>query len=449
MKQWIGLVSLLGCVACGSDSNPGDASPVAETSMMKGDVVLITISGLRRDHVGAYGYYRDTTPVLDELAAGALVFDNASTPIPATVPGHSALFTGRHPLETGVMANRKFDAPAAAVGELFLAQAMAKAGYETVAFVGAAGLGRGRGVDSGFDRVEGPETGKRRAYVTTNAALAWLRGRRSEAPFFMWLHYADVLAPYEPPAEHSFLFQGGRELTTHLEEIGVADPRSGDVRKAHGGYDGELHYVDSEIGRFLAELHLDTDWESLNLIVTSDHGTGLGQRSFLRTGRLFEEHLEIPLIWKTSRKAGIVPGRRDAWMDLCDLAPSLAALLGLEFETGRVGRDVLAPGFERDQLVALRSLYGKNMPWGNAVKLVLRRPDWKLHLESGRSPRLFRLADDPRELSEISGTEAERVQELVDALRAEVARLSAGPALLDEDVEPRERGMLKELGFAR
>ena len=158
---------LCGLLACGSTEPPA-ALP---------NLVVVTLDTTRADHLGLYGYFRDTSPRLDAFAADAVVFDRALAPMATTLATHFSLFTGTHPLVHGVLANgmgngRRY------VGSPRLRSLAARGlevGYDTAAFVSAMALSEGTGIERGFERFDEPAGASRRyASHTTNAALRWL-----------------------------------------------------------------------------------------------------------------------------------------------------------------------------------------------------------------------------------------------------------------------------------
>lgn len=221
------------------------------------NLVVITLDTTRRDRLGCYGHSGGLTPNLDALAARGALFEQAVTPVPITLPAHATLFTGEDPQIHGVRNNTTFRLPEEA---RTLAEVLAERGYATGATLGAAPVEAGFGLEQGFGSydddfpVQGTlRTGKRLerpAAAVTAAGLDWITEHAGE-PFFHWLHYFDPHHPYEPPAPFD---------TRH--------------RLA---YDGEIAYMDEQIGRLVEGLErlevLDRTW----LLCVADHGESLGE----------------------------------------------------------------------------------------------------------------------------------------------------------------------------
>jgi len=273
-------------------------------------VLLITIDTLRADAVSAWGRESGTTPRLDALAASGLRFDAATTVTPLTLPAHASLLTGWRPARVGLTVNG-LGRPALPVATL--AERLARAGYATAAFVSSAVLDRRHGLDAGFQRYDdelaqpgGPAVAlERPADATVDRALAWDGwGRES---FFAWVHLFDPHAPYAAP--------GGRE---------------GQDRAA---YLDEVRFADAQVGRLLDEVGRRASGPVL-VVVTSDHGEGLGEHGEETHGLLLNEStLHVPLIvgWLSTPEGAWPPAaavRHDA-VSVLDVTPTLLELIGL------------------------------------------------------------------------------------------------------------------------
>jgi hypothetical protein len=236
------------------------------------NIVFITIDTLRGDRLGCTGHAAARTPVLDRLAKGGVLFDNCIVTAPITLPSHASMMTGLYPFEMGIRDNRPDTlAPEADT----LAEALKQRGYTTLAVVSGEPLAPGCGLEQGFDRylfrpkrrsgtallLEAP------ADATTELAMEALS---SGQPFFLWVHYFDPHHPYEPPVAHD-------------------DP-----------YDGEITFVDQQIGRLLNHLKTEGMLDSTWIAVTSDHGEGLGDHGEpTHAFFLYDTTVKVPLIVKS------------------------------------------------------------------------------------------------------------------------------------------------------
>jgi arylsulfatase A-like enzyme len=413
------LALVAGCRADPRGSLPA-TSPAGPPS-----IILVSIDTLRADHVGAYGAKTGATPNLDALAADGVLFENALTPVPITLPAHASMLTGLLPHRHGVRDNGLYRLPADVPT---LAAALAAAGYDTAAVVGAAVLDREYGLDRGFstydDRVGGPgglTIPERPATAVTDAALAAAAGLRP--PFFLFVHYYDPHAAYNPPPPWSERFAG------HL-------------------YDGEVAYADAEVGRLRRELVGRGLGGDVIFALASDHGEGLGEHGEATHGPfLYQTTLHVPLVvaapgrWPAGRRVkGLV--------SIIDLAPTLLTLAGRPVPPGLDGRDI-GPS-ARGEAVAERRLplesefaldsYG----WAPLVGLT----DGVLKWIGAPEQELYDLAADPRELSNLVVRRPEDARRLAGFWRKTVTedRRSLPPA--GSEAEDAERlARLRALGY--
>lgn len=257
---------------CGCVSNAPVRSP---------NIVLITIDTLRADRLGAYRYFRDTSPVLDALAEESIVFERCIAPIATTYPSHLSLLTSTYPHETGAVAN------AGAGGAPFvptphlrsLAQLLSESGYQTAAFVSAAPLKSFSGIDAGFDVFDEPEPRTRPAEETNARVFEWLEAR-GEAPSFLWVHYFEPHSPYQPPEPLDKKFRPDDELRSYLTERDFQPVYRAGTLPVHvnSRYDGEVRQADQQVGLLLDALRSEPEiWNHTIVIVLGDHGEGLGQ----------------------------------------------------------------------------------------------------------------------------------------------------------------------------
>src|SRR5438093_962594 len=211
--------------------------PPGDVAAGRPNVLLVTIDTLRADHLGCYGHAAAATATLAAVAAGGGSFATAIADVPLTGPSHASILTGRTPLGHGFRDNGGYVIPAEAKTA---ADDFRQAGYRTAAFVSGFPLDRRFGFDRGFDAYDDhlPKGNdpRRTPYVerfadgTTDAALRWLAGPATgTSPFFLWVHYYDPHAPYEPPGPLGERFRGSP-------------------------YDGEIAFVDSQLARLLGAL---------------------------------------------------------------------------------------------------------------------------------------------------------------------------------------------------
>jgi arylsulfatase A-like enzyme len=241
-----------------SCSRPGPSAPPRRV-LRPLNLVLVTIDTLRADRLGCYGYTKIETPNLDALAARGVLFENAVASAPLTPPSHASMFTGQYPYLHGVRNTGGFVLQSSSTT---LAEILQEQGWDTAAFVGASVLKKLFGFHQGFtvydDQMPRPDASRqsreypeRPAGEVVNRALRWLEAQ-SGKPFFLWVHVFDPHLPYEPP---------------------------GEFRQKYSGrpYDGEVAYVDHELGRLFEAVRKKAPAEATLWAVLSDHGESLGE----------------------------------------------------------------------------------------------------------------------------------------------------------------------------
>jgi arylsulfatase A-like enzyme len=325
------------------------------------NVLLVTIDTLRADALGAYGSQSGATPHLDELAARGVLFEQAHASAPNTLPSHASILTGLHPYHHRVREN---GVNSLAESHVVLAQRFSAAGYATGAEVAAVVLARGTGIAHGFDHFQDTEspgialqqirvesdgslddpsavTGgdakvadlhTRGAADITRAGIAFVREHRG-APFFLWLHYYDPHWPYAPPAPYAARFSANR-------------------------YAGEVAAVDESLAQVTRELEQLGLAESTLLVVTGDHGEGLGDHGESRHSYLvYQATMHVPLLFVGP---GVPAGRRVATpVQTVDIAPTILAWAGLEPTPSSDGASLLLAFAGQD--LPQRVVYGESV----------------------------------------------------------------------------------------
>jgi arylsulfatase A-like enzyme/Tfp pilus assembly protein PilF len=400
--------------------------------------VLITLDTVRADHLGAYGYAAAETPALDRLAREGVRFAQVSSAVPLTLPSHSSLLSGLLPPHHGLRNNGSGAFPPETAT---LASVLAGRGWRTGAFVGSFVLDRRFGLARGFDVYDDeierdPHAGEsleaeRPGSTVMDRALAWLAQEGAETqspakPFFLWVHMYDAHAPYTPPSPF-------RE------------------RHADRPYDGEIAAVDAQVGRLLAELDRRGLAASTVVMVTSDHGEGLGEHGELTHGLLlYEPTLRVPLL---VRAPGLAAGRViQTPVSLVDIAPTLAGLAGESFPapaSGRLdGRD-LSSSLLTGKEPAPEEVYAETQyptVFGWSPLSALRRRDLKYI--AAPHPELYDLARDPSEARDLAArpeTAASMLSGFASHLAALAAEAVPTPRGGGMDAETRER--LASLGY--
>lgn len=398
------------------------------------NVVLITVDTLRADRLGCYGYRAAATPNIDRLAADGVLFLQAIAQSPTTIPSHASILTGTYPLWHGA---RDFGF-ALAPDNLTIAEALKGHGYNTAAFVGSlildAHRGFGRGFDQGFDCYyddfvfdDSPrarwETIERRADRVVAEALRWIEAAKTK-PFFVWLHIFDPHDPYDPPEPYRSAF-------------------------ARSPYDGEIAFSDAALGRLFEYLKAENLYSSALIILTSDHGEGLGEHKEPAHGLfLYDSTLHVPLIIKLpeNRLAGTVYGGQ---VRSIDIFPTALQALELPRADGIQGVGLISHlmGKKKIDLEAYAESFYPRHQFGWSELRALRSGRYKYILAP--RPELYDLRSDPRELNNLHDRNlalaGQLKQKLIEVERR-YARASTAPARFAHDPALLER--LRSLGYA-
>jgi arylsulfatase A-like enzyme/tetratricopeptide (TPR) repeat protein len=372
------------------------------------NVLLVTIDTLRADALGCYGG-RARTPNLDRLSSLGIRFDFAHAHAVVTLPSHVSILTGTYPADHGVHDNAGFRVPAAVPT---LASRLKARNMPTAAFIGSFALDSRFGLNQGFDVYDehygksniasGFTMPERRADAVVAAANSWI-GKQSQ-PWFAWVHVFDPHAPYDPPPPF-------------------------DRQYADAPYAGEVAFTDSALGPLL-DAARDPSGRPTLVIVTGDHGEGLGDHGELTHGLFaYESTLRIPLIlaqvshdipaWGAVGQASPPAGAVSATpVRHVDIVATVLDALGLPTPDGLPGRSLLPDRTRQDTaprasyFEALSPMY--NRGWA-PLKGVLLERDKFIDLPL---PELYNLARDPGEQSNLVGKEAERQRTLEARLRA-------------------------------
>jgi arylsulfatase A-like enzyme len=405
------------------------------------NIVLVSIDTLRPDHLGSYGYARDTSPTLDRLASQGVLFQEAIAPSSWTLPSHASLLTGVHPVRHKAVqfsAGSRIAPTVEPVAELLWKSGYATAGFTDGGFVSAI-----FGFERGFERYNSGSTGRQEA-VSAEAgretknlfaenierAHAWMRSVDGQ-PFFLFLHTYAVHIPYAPPPPYDRMFDPdyegpcrnelrARSIKECLGENGT-DPRM--VRHVKALYDGEIRHMDALFERFIQPLKTSGLADRTCVIVTSDHGEEFKEhdRFFHHRADLYEELIRVPLIvWCPTRfSAGRVVDRQ---VSLLDISPTILELAGVPIPQAMDGVSLIPTlaghrSPPRDAVVV--SEVDASIEKGTGTTVAVRTERHKLVSSTARdSVQLFDLLDDPGETRDVSAASPQLVAELSQSLAA-------------------------------
>ncbi|MBI5364924.1 MAG: sulfatase [Planctomycetes bacterium] len=358
------------------------------------NVLLVSIDTLRADHLGCYGYPRDTSPNLDRFASEGVLFERAVSTTSWTLPAHISMLTGLPVSVHGVCDDRLWSRTSPIGHRIppplrgtFLSESLKAAGYATAGFFtfdfldGVYGFGRGFdrwervGAEPFSDPVLREELLALRAAgdlhaieelleqhserasdpqhttpETLERATAWMEEQRRDRPaqpFFLFLHLFDVHDPYDPPPEFDRF--GPRDyagpVDGHVEHSKDEELFAGlsptDIARQVALYDGGIAYVDAQLGRLFEWLREKELEEDTLVIVTADHG-----EEFFEHGRqahhrqLYMESIQVPLIlrWPGHLPAG---SRIGGTAGIIDIPPTILAATRTRPLAPKPGADLL------------------------------------------------------------------------------------------------------------
>lgn len=350
------------------------------------NVILVAIDTLRADHLGCYGYGRDTSPALDALAAEGALFESFWAPCIPTHPGFTTIFTGVHGVRHGIVSQGRRDA--VLPGEFQTLPAVLR-GHRGINTVAVDSLGPGHPwFYAGYDHYILSRNGS--AEWVTQAALRWLRAHGDE-PFFMFVHPWDPHTPYRPPEKYQGMFTDAdpnqcddetwASVTQQLvypffrgflyERMG--NPRNLEYIEAQ--YDAEIRSCDEWLGAFFRELRQIGLWDDTAVLVTADHGESMTEHHvFFEHHGIYDCVLHVPLIMRVpgETKAGL---RVEGMFQHFDIAPTICDILERQTPPHFDGRSLL-PAARGEEDAGHDAIYACEA--SRMARWAIRTPEWKL-----------------------------------------------------------------------
>ncbi|MEK6775293.1 MAG: sulfatase [bacterium] len=310
------------------------------------NLIIVLVDALRPDHLGVYGYKRNTSPHINEFASTAMVLDNAISQSGWTAPAIAAMFTSNYPAMSSNMGIKE--------GDRTLAQRLRENNFQTGAFVTNPLLKRSLGYDKGFDSYnlllnEDARPKWLRAPLLVDAALQWVGARNRNKPFFLYLHFMDVHDPYWPPPpynrEYGKKYEGPVNgiMVTYMQRMKERKPLylSGeDLDHLIDLYDGGIAYFDEQFGRLIQGLKTAGVFQNSIIVFTADHGDEFMEHGGVTHGQsVFDELIHVPLIVSGGVKRS--GSRYSGLVEMIDLAPTLMEMLDIPFDYKVTGKSFL------------------------------------------------------------------------------------------------------------
>jgi arylsulfatase A-like enzyme len=318
------------------------------------NIILISVDTLRPDHLGCYGYHRDTSPNVDAFAAESRIYERCFSQAPTTRPSCGTMVTGYYPHELKIFDNADKVSPAVVT----VAESLREKGYRTIGVVSNFVLSKGGGFEQGFDyyddRMDDLEMNRgmpeRIAAKTTDTAIDLLR-LHHDHKFFMWIHYQDPHGPYtpRPPYDEVFLDRAVDPIELPVNETvsgkgGIPSYQAlNGFRDYHyylARYDGEIRYFDEHFGRLIEEIKALGLYDDALVLFTADHGEGMGEHDyyFAHGEYVYNSLVHVPLIVRLGEE-GI--GQRSDLARLVDIVPTILAAADVDASESYHGINLL------------------------------------------------------------------------------------------------------------
>lgn len=390
------------------------------------NIVLIVMDTVKQDHLSCYGYDRNTTPNLNNLAEKSRVYLNAYSVSSWTAPSHASLFTGLYPIAHQTT-QESWDLDK---NITTLAEILALAGYKTIGIAENAMLTQSNNFDKGFSdyyetwKIKLPKAKKNENvdFLLFQKHLEQIAQDDNKNPFFTFINLNRAHNPYNSSNQfiNTFVSNPSIKIYGHDRLRYYLDQRKYspvEFRHLKQLYDAEILYVDHIIGKMIQELKLKNCWEDTIFIVTSDHGENIGDHEHVdHVFSLYQTTTKIPLI--IHYPPLFEPNSRDTDnAQLVDIFPTLLNILGIEGNSQ--GHDLLAPNAREKRDVfceyyrpvqAFRAYrkqknHEKLKKYNRRIRSLIRG-DMKLIWASDHKHELYSLAKDPAEQNNIINSPA-------------------------------------------
>ncbi|RJS67906.1 sulfatase [Candidatus Bathyarchaeota archaeon] len=395
-------------------------------------VILFVIDTLRADHLGCYGYGKETSPNIDRLADEGVLFENAYPSDVPTQPSFTSMFTGQRGIMTGVVSHSRTESLSESIP--YLTEILAQNGVTTAA-VSTLYMMR-RWFARGFKYYMNPVAGIRRKLQQVDAeeinemALPWIREHKDE-DFFLFVHYWDPHSIYRPPEPYRRLFYQGDETDPENRSLDVLRTQPvwpfikrhldamkeniTDIEYVIAQYDGEIRYADDNFGELLNLLEDLGIYDETAIIFTSDHGESLGEHHFYFDHcDVYEPTVHVPLIVRCPERLPEGKRVRDLVQSTLSVAPTVLDLFGLEVPKSMEGKSLIE--ISEGKVEGYKEIYVNQGLW--TAKRAVRVGRWKLIKTLDKSfwetpeTELYDLEADPGEVRNLAEDEPEVVDRL-------------------------------------
>lgn len=389
--------------------------PLFESRTNKTDgpnVIFICIDTLRADHLGSYGYERETSPFIDELAQKGIRFANVTSQSSWTKTSAASFLTSQY----GMLSRMENEEDKLPLETNTLAEILKNAGYATGALISNPWLLPQFNFDQGFDHYDAEYVKDEMARrINVNHITEYLDNIR-ENKFFLYLHFMDVHNPYAPPAPYNRMFAG--EKGRYQYHNGLMKINSEDLNKSMGLYDGEIRFLDDKIRDLFSYLDKHELLKNTIVIINSDHGEEFMEHGGMGHGAtLYREQLHVPLFI-------LPPGGIDMERSIIpspvrniDILPTILDMLNIEPAADIDGVSLLDLIKGGDDLLTRPGL-SRVVSHGLKDRLTsLSKGEYHyIYNISKDLKELYDLQSDPEEKNNLVGTKAELAETMHDEM---------------------------------
>ena len=412
------------------------------------DVIIILLDALRRDHVGCYGYHRNTTPFIDSVAGEGVVFDCAISQAPSTKASIASLFSSLYP----TMHTALWHTTEGAIGDVLpgsvrtLAEAFRDRGYATIGVSANTHIGREFGFTQGFDSFTHTTLLPPPAM---NAEALRLLSRAGEKPFFLYLHYMSIHYPYDPPPPYDTLYTARTGPYYYIDWKPEQELSPEDVQYIVDRYDGGINYTDACLKNLFDELERRGKLRNAVVVILADHGEEFMDFGRLgHPGRLYDLMIHVPMIIRMPGGEA-VPKRASRVAALIDLYPTLCAFAGIEYDSELLCGVNLLPLIRKGTSVR-QAAFSEYYIYQKSIRDETCKYVFPAH--PGFTESLHDLVLDPQETVDILAERpdlADRYRRMaarwMEEMKAKNSRLGIIPQQVE--IDAKTRAGLKSLGY--
>lgn len=429
------------------------------------NIVLITIDALRADHLSCYGYERNTSPNIDNIAGKGFIFQNATAPSSWTAPSVVSLLTSVYPTNHGVIhgvgykKNKTLHVQEVFSNQLFTLTEVLKAnGYTTFGVASNLHLSEHFGFGRGFDYYKclpflpAPQVNK--------TVYSWGGEIRNAKKFFLWIHYFDPhhyynarnpwIADYASSALTKELKLFKKSWIELRQLIPTFREKPQTLSNLIALYDSEINFVDSSIGELFKTFEFD---DNTLVVITADHGEEFLEKDQLGHGsNLYRETINIPLIVKLpqcSQKAEV-----NRHVSLVDVMPTILQSINIKSPEQTLGKSLLQTNgllfwLKKKLLISDTAQYKFSEMDTIATLKTIITPEWKYIYNCKRETgQLFNIQADPLELNDLVDNRVEESSQLKERLLRWVSKAKKYPTRKQEfQLTPKEKEKLRGLGY--